>query len=182
MTVFAALLRAVNVGGTGLIRMAELKAICEELGFRHVQTLLQSGNVVFAAKGAATAVAEKLADSIEESHKFRPAIAIRTVPEVAGIVDRNPFPREVKSDPRFVVVAFATGAPTSGAKGRVAAVGVVRERLHLSGRELYIHYPDGQGRSIVSNAVLEKALGVPATARNWNTVTKLLHLAREMEG
>ena len=173
MTAFVALLRAVNVGGTGIIKMAALKALCDDLGFGNVRTLLQSGNVVFTTKGTDKAVARKLADAIEKSHGFRPAVMVRTAADMAGIVDRNPFPKEAKSDPRYVVVAFAAGTPATGAKERLAAVKVVRERLHLSGRELFIHYPDGQGRSIVTNLVLEKALGVAATARNWNTVTKL---------
>jgi uncharacterized protein (DUF1697 family) len=153
MTVFAALLRAVNVGGTGIIKMAELKALCEEIGFGDVQTLLQSGNVVFTAKGTDKVVAKKLADAMK----------------------RNPFKAETKKDPRFVVVGFLADAPTAGAAARIAAVkGAAGERLSLSGRELFVHYPEGQGRSKVTNAVLERALGVPVTVRNWNTVTKLM--------
>ena len=174
MTVFAALLRAINVAGTGIIKMADLKALCEETGFGDVRTLLQSGNVVFTATGTDKVVARKLADAIEKSHGFRPAIAVRTAAEIADTIERNPFKAETKADPRFVVVGFLAGPPTAGAAGRVAAVtGAAGERLKLSGRELYIHYPEGQGRSKVTNAVLERTLGVPVTVRNWNTVTKL---------
>lgn len=182
MTVFVALLRAVNVGGTGILRMAELKAICEELGFGDVQTLLQSGNVVFTAKGKAAAIEKSLADAIDKAHGFRPAVMVRTAAEMAAVVEANPFPKEAKADPRFVVVVFTAGAPATGAAARIAAVKVVRERLRPIGRELFIHFPDGQGRSVVTNSALEKALGVPATARNWNTVAKLLALARGLEG
>ena len=175
MTVFAALLRAVNVGGTGILKMAELKALCEEIGFGDVQTLLQSGNVVFTAKGTDKVVAKKLADAIQKAHGFRPAIAVRTAAEIADAMKRNPFKAETKADPRFVVVGFPAAPPTAGAAGRIAAVkGAAGERLKLSGRELYVHYPQGQGRSKVTNAVLERALGTPVTVRNWNTVTKLM--------
>jgi uncharacterized protein (DUF1697 family) len=93
---------------------------------------------------------------------------------MADVVKRNPFRAEAKAEPRFLVVAFAAEPPAAGAAGRVAAVkGAAGERLVLSGRELFVHYPVGQGRSKVTNAVIERALGVPATARNWNTVTKL---------
>ena len=174
MTVFAALLRAVNVGGTGSLKMADLKAVCENLGFGAVQTLLQSGNVVFTATGTGKAVAKNLADAIEKGHGFRPAVAVRTATEVADAMKRNPFKAEAKADPRFVVVGFLTGPPAAGAAARIAAVkGAAGERLSLSGRELFAHYPEGQGRSKVTNAVLERALGVPVTVRNWNTVTKL---------
>jgi uncharacterized protein (DUF1697 family) len=181
MSGFIALLRAVNVGGTGIIRMADLKAICEKAGFTDVTTLLQSGNVVFRAKGGEKAVAKKLADAIEKSHGFRPAVMVRTAAEIAAVMAANPYKPEEKSDPSHLIVAFAADAPTSGAAERVAAIKVSRERLALGGRELYIHYATGQGTSKVTNAVIERALGVPATARNWNTVGKLLALARALD-
>jgi uncharacterized protein (DUF1697 family) len=179
MTAFVALLRAVNVGGNNLIRMADLKALCEDLGFGNVVTLLQSGNVVFTARGSDKAVAAKLAGAIEKSHGFRPLIVVRTAAEIADSMKRNPFKAEETNDPGHLVIAFMADQPTSGAKERVAAIKVASERLHLSGRELHAHYASGQGTSKVTNVVLEKALGVAATARNWNTVTKLFAM---MEG
>jgi uncharacterized protein (DUF1697 family) len=174
MTVFAALLRAINVAGSGTLKMADLKALCEGIGFRDVRTLLQSGNVVFTATETDKAVAKKLADAIEKNHGFRPAIAVRTAAEIAAAVKGNPFQAETKADPRYVVVGFLADPPTAGAAARIAAVeGAAGERLKLSGHVLYVHYPEGQGRSKVTNAVLERALGVPVTVRNWNTVTKL---------
>jgi uncharacterized protein (DUF1697 family) len=181
MSGFAALLRAVNVGGAGIIRMAELKVLCEGIGFRDVTTLLQSGNVIFRAKGTDRAIAKKLADAIEKSHRFRPAVMVRTADELADTMARNPFTPEERSDPGHLIVAFAADTPAAGAAQRVAAVRVNQERLFLSGRELYIHYATGQGTSKVTNAVIERALGVPATARNWNTVGKLLALARALD-
>jgi uncharacterized protein (DUF1697 family) len=181
MTAYAALLRAVNVGGTGIIRMADLKALCEAAGFRDVVTLLQSGNVVFSAKGSDKAVAKKLADAIEKSHGFRPMVAIRTADEIEAAMKANPFRAEETSDPSHLLIAFAADVPGEGAASRLAAVKVNRERIHFGGRELYVHYADGAGTSKVTNAVLERALGVPATARNWNTVGKLLALARKIE-
>jgi uncharacterized protein (DUF1697 family) len=180
MTVFVALLRAVNVGGTSIIRMADLKALCEDIGFGGVRTLLQSGNVVFTAKGSDKAVAKKLADAIEKSHGFRPAIVIRTTGELADAMARNPFPDAAKSEPNRLLVSFLAGPPAKDAAERLAAVKVDKEKLHLSGRQLYVHYADGgMGTSKVGNAVLERALGVPATARNWNTVTKLKAMMEE---
>lgn len=174
MTVFAALLRAINVGGTSIIRMADLKALCEDIGFGDVRTLLQSGNVVFTATGSDEAVAKKLAAAIEKNHGFRPAIVIRTTGELADAIARNPFPGAAKSEPNRLLVSFLAGPPVKDAAERLAAVKVDKEKLHLSGRELFVHYADGgMGTSKVGNAVLERALGAPATARNWNTVTKL---------
>ncbi len=174
MTVFVALLRAVNVGGTGIIRMAALKALCEEIGFGDVQTLLQSGNVVFTSRAKAATVSEKLASAIDAGHGFRPAVIIRTTDDLADVIARNPFPTAAKAEPNRLLVSFLAGAPAKDAAERLAAVKVVKEKLHLSGRELYVHYADGgMGTSKVTNVILERALGVAATARNWNTVTKL---------
>jgi uncharacterized protein (DUF1697 family) len=145
-----------------------------------VTTLLQSGNVVFTARGTDKAVAKKLADAIEASHGFRPAIMVRTAAEVTDAMKRNPFVAAARDDPGHMFVAFMADAPTAGAVERLQAIKVARERLALSGRELFAHYPDGVGRSKVTNAMLERALGVPATARNWNTVGKLLTLAEKL--
>lgn len=180
MTVFAALLRAVNVGGSSALKMADLRQLCEGIGFGDVRTLLQSGNVVFKAAGGDAAIAKKLADAIAKHHGFGPAIAVRTAAEIAGVVKRNPFKAEAERDPRFVVAGFLAGPSAAGAAARVAAVkAAAGERLSLSGRELFVHYPEGQGRSKVTNAVLERALGVPVTVRNWNTVTKLAAMMEE---
>jgi uncharacterized protein (DUF1697 family) len=175
VTAYVALLRAVNVGGTGLIRMAALKALCDEIGFGNARTLLQSGNVVFSARGTDKAVAKKLADAIEESHGFRPTIAVRTAAEIAGVIERNPFPDAAVKEPNRVLVSFPSGPPVKDAADHLAALRVAKEKLRLVDGTLYVHYADGgMGTSKIGNAVLERALGVPATARNWNTVTKLM--------
>lgn len=181
VTGFAALLRAVNVGGTGVIRMADLKALCESIGFRDVATLLQSGNVVFRATGSDRTVAKHLADAIEASYSFRPAIVVRTADEIAETMSGNPFKAEEKNDPSRLIVAFTAERPAAGSAERIAAVKVAKERLRLGARELYVHYAGGQGTSKVTIAVLERALGTAVTARNWNTVGKLLALARALD-
>lgn len=178
MTVFVAFLRAVNVGGRGTIAMAALKALCADLGFRDAATLLQSGNIVFSATGRRAAIASRLADGIAERHGFRPAVALRTADELAAAIDNNPFPAAATDDPAHLLLVFPVSPPDSGATERLAAVKVADEKLVLAGGELYAHYAGGVGRSKVTNAVLERALGVPATGRNWNTVTRLLRLAK----
>lgn len=180
LTGFVALLRAVNVGGTGVIRMADLKGVCEGVGFGDVTTLLQSGNVAFRASGSDRTVAKKLADAIEASHGFHPVVIVRTADEIAETMSGNPFKAEETSDPSRLIIAFAAERPAAGAAERVAAIKVAKERLWLGPRELYVHYAGGQGTSKVTNAILERALGTPVTARNWNTVGKLLALARAL--
>lgn len=182
MTVYVALLRAVNVGGTGIIKMAHLTALCERAGFTKVKTLLQSGNVVFRATGSDKTVARKLADAIERSHGFRPAVIVRTAAEIAYVIDHNPFRAAARDEPNRLLVSFLAGPPADDAVERLATIKVQKEKLRLVGDVLYVHYADGgMGTSKVTNAVLERALGTPATARNWNTVGKLLALAGSLE-
>ncbi len=183
MTVFAALLRGVNVGGNNLIRMADLKALCATFGFTSATTLLQSGNVVFKAKGTDAAVARKLADGIEKVHGFRPAVMVRTADEIADAMTRNPWPAAAKSDPGHLLIAFMDKAPDATASDKLAALKTpAGEKLKLSGRELFFHFPNGIGKSKLTTAVLERAVGgIPMTARNWNTVGKLLDIARALE-
>jgi uncharacterized protein (DUF1697 family) len=178
LTRFVALLRAVNVGGTGKIRMADLAALCGALGFVDAATLLQSGNVVFAASGTAAAVAGKLAAGIAAAHGFRPEVIVRTAKEIDAAIALNPFRDEAAADPGHLLVGFTAAKPVAEAAARLATVKVARERLALAGRELYAWYPDGIGRSKVTNAVLEKALGVPVTARNWTTVAKIAEMLK----
>lgn len=182
MTVFVALLRAVNVGGTGKLPMTELRALCDELGFADARTYVQSGNVVFRARQSdAKKVARRLADGIERRFGFRPGVMLRTTAELRRVVRTNPFARTRGIEPARLLVMFFAERPSRAAAGRLEHVRRVREELRLVGRELYVWFPDGQGRSKLSTAALERALG-PGTGRNWNSVTRLLAMAEELEG
>ncbi len=174
-----ALLRAVNVGGRTSLAMAELRAVAEGLGFTRVKTLLQSGNLVFDATGTKAAALEgALEAALKTHHGMETDVMIRSAKELDAIVEANPFPDEAKSDPGHLVVMFL--------KAGVSAKHVSALQETVKGREvirhgtcvLYITYPDGIGRSKLTNTVIEKKLGVRGTARNWNTVGKLAELLR----
>jgi uncharacterized protein (DUF1697 family) len=183
MTVFVSLLRGINVGGRTLIRMDRLRAVYESLGLAAVRTHLQSGNAVFREEGTDTAQLKvKLEDAIEGSVGFRPAVLVRTAAELAQAVARNPFPQQGEADPSHLLVMFLAETPDAAASHRLAEAMFGREAFRLSGRELYLHYPDGIGRSKLTNAVIEKRLETVGTARNWNTVTKLLEMTEALEG
>lgn len=157
-----ALLRAVNVAGHQPVPMAGLRAFFEELGFEDVKTLLQSGNVVFSGKTTEA--------FLETEAKKRLGLAteffVRTAKEWISIVERNPFVREAKNDPaRLVLLTLKRAAHDFEWPGP--------EIVRVDGRNAYVYYPDGQGRSKLTNAVLAKRLGTACTARNWNTVLKL---------
>jgi uncharacterized protein (DUF1697 family) len=179
MSAIVCLLRGVNVGGHGLIKMPALKAMFEQLGFEPVHTVLQSGNVVFGAKSAKLPVlANTISAAMEEELKATPDVILRTTADMREIVARNPFPAEAKNDPGHLLVQFLAGtAADKAAKAKLEARANPPEKFVISQREVYIHYAHGAGRSKLGGLAMDKALGTRGTARNWNTILKLLTLA-----
>jgi uncharacterized protein (DUF1697 family) len=170
---YVGLLRAVNVGKRK-VPMARLRSLCEELGHTEVETLLQSGNVVFTAPKADPAALER---ALEAEFGFAVPVMVRTGAQLQKVIDANPFAKQAKADGKAVHVAFASGP----VKAKLLD-DVDRERLapdeFAAGKDVvYLHYPKGSGRSKMSIQVFEKPLGVDLTARNWNTVLKLADLA-----
>lgn len=169
-----ALLRAVNVGGTGKVKMADLRSLMETLGFAEPATLLQSGNLVFGgAKGSDAELEVRFEKELEQRLGVRSDFMIRTPAEWEAIVAANPFPKEAADDPRFVHVMALKTAPEASTESALQSAIVGSEKVALNGRELYIHFPDGAGRSKLTNVLIEKKLGTRGTARNWNTVIKI---------
>jgi uncharacterized protein (DUF1697 family) len=172
-----ALLRAVNVTGRNRVAMAELRALFSRLGFGDAQTLLQSGNVLFRGGARSAAVLERVFEAETEKRLgVETDYFVRTAAEWRKMVADNPFPAEAKRDPgRLVAVCLKEAPGTANVKALQAAI-TGREVVRAKGREAYIVYPDGQGRSRLTNALIEKHLGTRGTARNWNTVLKLAAL------
>ena len=181
MTVVVGLLRGVNVGGKHKIRMETLRALCESLGFEEPRTFIQSGNVVFRTRQRnLRLLAERLEEAIERGHGFRPAVVLRTVADMRGVVARNPFGTRRDIEPAKLVVTFLADQPAVSACQKVLAMKTDPEELRIVGREMFIHFPLGMGRTKVPTAQIEKTLGTPGTGRNWNTVLKLLDIAEQM--
>lgn len=182
MPVFICLLRAVNLPGHNQIKMDALKALCESLKLKDVHTLLASGNVVFRAKERnPAAVTEVVQKGIERRFGIRSDIIVRTTPELRDIVARNPFAGRRGIEPGKLLVAFLGSAPAPGARAKLLQLDIAPEELHLLGRELYVYFPNGQGRPRLKWTAVDKAVQAPYTGRNWNTVTKLLALAESLE-
>jgi uncharacterized protein (DUF1697 family) len=179
MAHFIALLRGINVGGRGMIPMAELRAMIEGLGFGNVRTLLQSGNVVFEGTGKPAALERTLEDATEGRFGHRVDYLLRTPAEWRAAMDANPFLAQAKSDPAHLVVMFLKTKPEPAAMKKLQDAIKGREQVRAGARHLYITYPDGIGTSKSSGAVIERALATRGTARNWNTVLKLAALAGE---
>jgi uncharacterized protein (DUF1697 family) len=170
MPAFIALLRAVNVGGSGKLPMSELKAMCEELGFAQVKTYIASGNVVFTSRKSESAIKTALEKQLKAYAGKPVGVAVRSAAEMAQVLADNPFP---KAAPNRTVAIFLDGKPP---KDTLSAVrGQKSEEIKLGRREIYVHYGDGMGQS---------KLVIPAaktgTARNLNTVATLAKMAAEL--
>jgi uncharacterized protein (DUF1697 family) len=176
VTRFVALLRAVNVGGRAL-PMAALRALCEaELGWEAVQTYIQSGNLVFEAKGKAEALQAALEKAIEAKFGFEAPAMIRTASEWRTLLAANPFPKESEAEPNRVFLGLPKRAPADGAADRIAAKAASGERVKAAGGALWFHYPEGAGASKLTPTLIDRAAGCPVTARNWRTATKLAEM------
>ena len=174
-----ALLRGINVGGCNLIAMADLRAMADGLGLGPAKTLLQSGNLLFEGGKRSTSALEKTLEA-ETQKRFGIAVdyMVRTAAEWDAIVAENPFPDEAEHDPSHLVALCLKGEVTP-AKVKVLQAAIRgREVVRGSGRILYLTYPDGIGDSKLTNAVIERTLGLRGTARNWNTVLKIAALLR----
>jgi len=163
MTTYAALLRAVNVGGTGKLPMSELRAMCSSIGFSNVRTYIASGNVVFESKLSESSVKAKLERCLEDYAGKPVGILIRTGAELAAVLANNPFS---SAAPNRTVAIFLDAPPPADVLDSLS--GQQTEEIALGTREIYVHYKDGIARS---------KLKIPAagtgTARNMNTVAKL---------
>jgi len=175
-----ALLRAVNVGGRS-VAMAELRAMLAELGCGNPRTLLQSGNAVFLFKGRTSPAAFEAKLEAQAQRRFGMPVAfmLRSADEWDAIIARNPFPDAVRSDPAHLLLMALKGAPTAAAIKALSDGYNGPETIHVAGRDAYLIYPEGIGRSKLTNALIERKLGVAGTARNWNTVLKLAALASQ---
>ena len=181
--VLVSLLRGVNMGPHHRIHMADLKAVYESLGLRDIETYIQSGNVVFrTAARSPGRIAADIEEAVERRFGFRAPVAVRSAAELRRVVERNPFAGRQGIEPKRLAVHFLAAEPDAAAPARLRALPPAPEEVRLDGRELYIYFTNGMARPKLSMAQVEKAVAVSGTARNWNTVEKLLEMAERLEG
>ena len=176
MATYLALLRGINVGGANKVPMKELRGLFEKLGYEDVQTYLQSGNVIFEGKSSTS---KKLAAEIERAiaKAFKPGVSVivRTHRELERVASGNPFPTKgVK--PSLLHVMFLAEPASAKAFKTLDPDRSPTDEFEVKGREIYLRFPSGSGRSKLTIDYFEKKLGTKATARNWNTVSNLLEL------
>lgn len=182
MAVIVSMLRGVNVGAHHRIKMDALRALYESLGLREAQTLIQSGNVIFRTEGRdLTLLPERIGKAIERRFGFRPGIMVRTASDLRKVITRNPFAARRDIDPAKLLVTFLASDPGKEARDNVLRIKTDPEELRIDGREVYVHYPNGMGRSKLTPALIEKTLKTSGTGRNWNTIRKLLEMAERLE-
>ncbi len=177
MSTHIALLRGINVGGRNMVAMSDLRTLLADLGFAGVTSLLQSGNLVFRSDRRAGAELERF---LEEKTAERLGVAadyvVRSAAELGKIAARNPFPKEAENDPGHLVVVFLKAAPTARSVDALRAAIKGPEVVRRDGKQVYVVYPAGMGRSKLTGTLIERKLGLRGTARNWNTVLKLAAL------
>ena len=171
METHIAFLRGINVGGNTILPMSELKSICHDIGFKNVCTYIQSGNVIFESELSEELLVKKLEQALQASKQKHIPAVIRTAKELESVISRNPFPNAKPA--QVGVLFFANPVPKDILKD-ITIPG--SEEVEISGREIYIHYPNGMGRSKLKfPKMLQKG-----TVRNINTITKLAELGREI--
>lgn len=174
MTTFIVLLRGVNVGGNNRVPMAALRVACEKAGFANARTYVNSGNLVIDGKGTAASVEKAIETILAKRFKVEVPVVARTAAKWPAYLKGNPFP---KTAPQFVQLGLSKSPPVPGCAKAIEERAAGGEQVKVVGDAVWIHFPQGVGKSKLIPAFLDKAAGSPLTLRNWNTVQELGKLA-----
>jgi uncharacterized protein (DUF1697 family) len=168
-----AFLRAINLGPRNRVPMKELRELLESRGLGDVSTYVQSGNVVFTApsRGAA-ALAGSLEQAVADAFGVKASVLVRTQAELKKIAAGHPFGKDER-EPTRLHVLFLRDKPTNAKIGKLEDDRFLPDRFAVEGREVFLHYPNGQGRSKLTIDYFERRLETVGTARNWRTVLAL---------
>lgn len=171
---YIALLRGINMGRHKKVAMSELRALAEDLGFSGVQTLLQSGNLVFTAAAKSTnALEQQLEKALAKELALTTHVLVRGAAEWQKFVAANPYPKEATRDPSHMVLMLLKDKPGAAAVTALRQAIVGREVFETRGQALYAYFPDNIGESKFTTALIDRVLSTTVTARNWNTVLKI---------
>ena len=183
MKVIISLLRGINLGGHHQIKMSDLCALYGRLGHSDARSHINSGNIVFHTDERDLAgIAKKIESAIEKKYGFHADVVVRTTTELRDVIRRNPFSKRKDVEASKLLVTFLAQKPAAEVSDQIRNLKTSPEEMHLDGREIYTYFPDGVGKSKLFSALSGKLLKKQGTARNWNTVLKLLEIAEELEG
>jgi uncharacterized protein (DUF1697 family) len=175
---YVALLRGINVGGRKMIRMDDLRSLFIALGCDDVRTYLQSGNLIFSSEvDKESRFAREIENRIARDLDMTVKVLLRSSDDLDRIVAGNPFLRRKKIDRSKLHATFLAQDPKPARVATMETPAGIPDELSLGEREIFLHCPNGYGRTRLNNAFVEKALGVAATTRSWKSVTKLRDLA-----
>ena len=173
--IYIALFRGINVGKTRSLPMKDLVRILEGMAYSDIRTYIQSGNVVFrSAKKCSRKESDGISSAVEAEFGFRPDVTLLEKSDLDSAVERNPFPTD---EGKFLHFFFLESEPAEPDIEALETIKTKSEEFRLDGRVFYLYTPDGFGRSKLAQRV-ERKLGVSVTARNLNTVRKLLEMAK----
>ena len=174
-TTYIVLLRGINVGGNRKVPMADLRTLLEDAGAENVTTYVQSGYAVLTSTASAASLRTTIEGKLQERFGFHVDVMVRSIAELKKVIAANPY-GDAASDPTKVHVVFLNDKPKAADVAAIDQAAFAPDELTARGREIYLCLPNGAGRSKLAG-VLERKIKVPATARNWRTVTTLLELA-----
>ena len=176
VNIYIALFRGINVGGKNVLPMKELVGILAGMGYEDVSSYIQSGNVVFRSKTkCSNKTASEIGAKIQVSHGFVPKVLLLEVSELEAAIENNPFDN---SKGKILHFFFLDSVPEEPDLDSLKAIKFKTEKYELINKVFYLYAPDGIGRSKLV-AKVEKAMGVPVTARNWNTVEKIISMVKK---
>jgi len=176
------MLRGVNVGAHNRVKMDALRSLFESLKLETPRTYVQSGNVVFRTKErSASQLAQKIQSGVERKFGFRPDVILRRSDELRRAIASSPFVKRTDLEPGKILITFLAAEPGPEVPAKLASLTQYPEEFHLKGREFYIYFPNGAGKSKLPWSQVERLLKVTGTARNLNSVTSMLQIAEEME-
>lgn len=179
MQTFISILRGINVSGQKKILMTELKGLYEKLGYKDIETYIQSGNVIFRSprKENDQVVARKITQVIFDHHKFEVPVLVRTLEEMKKILTVNPFLREAEINIEKLHITFLSETPGQSDMESIKRHDYPPDKFILIGKEVFLYCPVSYGETKLSNKFFENKLKVSATTRNWKTVNKLYEIA-----
>ena len=172
------MLRGINVGGHHPVKMERLRASFEALGFKQVQTYIQSGNVIFTgASKSQDDLRKKIETKLAKDFGFAIPVICRTAEQLGKAIRNNPLLKKPACDPARFHVTFLSQAPSKAAWKQLQTWDMEPDLFACAGTEVYLHCPNGYHATKLSNSALEKALSAGATTRNWRTVNTLYEMA-----
>jgi len=181
MNTYISILRGINVGGKNKVRMVELRSLYENIGFKNVQSYIQSGNVVFLTKNIEPKHLEsQIVKEIQVAFGYEVSVIVRTLDVWEATVHNNPFTKDTEKEDKFLHVTFLSNPI---ALERIDTEKIMkkkrpREEVSFSKNAVYLYCPKGYGRTKLNNNFFERKLKTPATTRNWKTTKRLLKMAQ----